>query len=105
MCGVDPCGNPSSKVSLLRRAAGGDADHALRNASREVHRSRSRTRQRIAIRISTRTDHEIVAHHADAHLAVEQEREAAEHLSLANVVAATEYITHASREAFVIGHG
>ena len=55
--------------------------------------------------IGSKPEHELVGDDATAHVPIEHEREAAEHLALAQRGLGGEELAHAFRQLLVVGHG
>src|SRR6266568_6635793 len=81
-----------------------DEDEALHRTAREVHRTRVRPAEGLAIALRPNTNHEIVLDDPAQHLAVDKERQAAEHLLLADASPAAERAADALGQLLVVRH-
>src|ERR671918_588470 len=81
-----------------------DRDEAAHRSAGEVHRARVGSSQQVLLVFRRDSKDELVAVDTAAHVPADQERQAAEHLLLADVVAGDEQQPDAFGECFVKGH-
>src|ERR1700744_2329199 len=85
---IEPPSDPAGECVISRIPGWLDADEAGQDPAAEEHRPYVRLAQCLLAAVSTDPDHQCGAGYATAHVAVDQERQAADHPAFPHVVAA-----------------